>query len=128
MSFYFNCNNLLSLNTNKILNRFLKLLIPYVGWPIIILQINKIYVKTYNKKLNEKFREKFPYSFEALKSQILWGAEYIGQFWFQWDLIATILIFVLIIFIFRQNYLFIFQLLLILFYYFQYTGNYLKNI
>ena len=119
MSFYFTCHNLLSLNPKKILNRFVRLLIPYIGWPIIILQINR--------KYNQKFRTKLPDSIEALKSQLYWGQGYIGQFWFQWDLMATTLLFLLIIFIFRKNCLFVLILILILFYYFQYSGNYFQK-
>ena len=119
MSFYFMCNNLLSLNPRKILNRFKRLLIPYIGWPFIILGINRI--------LNKKLKKNFPDTFEILKSQLIWGYEYVGQFWYQWDLIVTTIIFIIIIFIFRKHCLFILQLVLILFYYFQYTGNYFKK-
>lgn len=119
MSFYFTCNNLLSQNPKKILSRFVRLLIPYIGWPIIIKQTNRIY--------NQKYKTKFPDSIEILKSQLFWGQEYLSQFWFQWDLIVTTLLFVLIIFIFRKNCLFILILILILFYYFQYSGNYFQK-
>ena len=119
MSFYFTCHNLLSLNPKKILNRFIRLFIPYFGWPIIILQINR--------KYNQIFKAKFPESIEALKYQLLWGDGYVGQFWFQWDLIVTTFLFVIIIFTFRKNCLFILILVLILFYYCQYTGNYFQK-
>ena len=92
---------------------------PYIGWPFIILGINKIY--------NEKLKKKLPDNLRALKSQLAWGQGYIGQFWFQWDLIVTLLLFIIIIFIFRKHHLFILQLILILFYYFQYTGNYFQK-
>lgn len=119
MSFYFTCHNLLSQNPKKILSRFVRLLIPYIGWPIIIKQTNRIY--------NQKYKTKFPDSIEILKSQLFWGQEYLDQFWFQWDLIVTTLLFVLIILIFRKNCLFILILILILFYYFQYSGNYFQK-
>ena len=119
MSFYFTCHNLLSQNPKKILSRFVRLLIPYIGWPIIIKQTNRIY--------NQKYKTKFPDSIEILKSQLFWGHEYLSQFWFQWDLIVTTLLFVLIILIFRKNCLFILILILILFYYCQYSGNYFQK-
>ena len=119
MSFYFTCHNLLSLNPKKILSRFIRLLIPYIGWPIIIKQTNRIY--------NQKYKTKFPDSIEILKSQLFWGHEYLSQFWFQWDLIVTTLLFLLIILIFRKNCLFILILILILFYYCQYSGNYFQK-
>ena len=119
MSFYFTCHNLLSQNPKKILSRFVRLLIPYIGWPIIIKQTNRIY--------NQKYKTKFPDSIEILKSQLFWGQEYLDQFWFQWDLIVTTLLFLLIILIFRKNCLFILILILILFYYCQYSGNYFQK-
>lgn len=119
MSFYFTCHNLLSQNPKKILSRFVRLLIPYIGWPIIIKQTNRIY--------NQKYKTKFPDSIEILKSQLFWGHEYLSQFWFQWDLIVTTLLFLLIILIFRKNCLFILILILILFYYCQYSGNYFQK-
>ena len=119
MSFYFTCHNLLSQNPKKILSRFVRLLIPYIGWPIIIKQTNRIY--------NQKYKTKFPDSIEILKSQLFWGQEYLDQFWFQWDLIVTTLLFVLIILIFRKNCLFILILILLLFYYCQYSGNYFQK-
>ena len=36
LSFYFMHNNLLSLKPKIILNRLMRLLIPYIGWPIIV--------------------------------------------------------------------------------------------
>ena len=36
MSFYFMCNNLLSLNIKLLLKRLERLLIPYIIWPIFI--------------------------------------------------------------------------------------------
>lgn len=119
MSFYFMCNNLLSLNLKKIVNRFIRLFTPYIGWPFIILVINKIYNKMLKKSL--------PDSFEILKLQLMWGAPLVPQFWFQWDLIVTTLIFVIIIFAFRKHYLFILQLILIFSYHCQYTRNYFKK-
>ena len=113
--------NLLSLDTKKILNRFVRLFVPYIGWPLIIFLFNKIY--------NIKLKKNLPDTYEKLKIQLIWGSGFLGQFWFQWDLIVTTFIFIIIIFIFRRNYLLVLQLLLILFYYFQYNGNYFtKNI
>ena len=119
MSFYFTYHTLLSLNIKKLFSRLLRLLIPYIIWPVILLQINREY--------NHKFHKNLKESIEDLKFQLYWGSGFLGQFWFQWDVIVTSLLFVLIIFIFKKHYLFILQLILILFYHFQYTGNYFKN-
>ena len=59
------CDNLLSLNIKQLLKRVIRLLIPYIGWSIIILKINNFF----NKKYNTKFTD----SYEELKIQILWG-------------------------------------------------------
>jgi len=115
MSFYFTSSHLSSLNIKKNLARLMRLLIPYIGWPLIILQINKIFNKKYNKSLHV--------SYEALKNQLLWGCVYIDPFWFIWAmLIITIAIFI-IIFIFRKHYLFILQIILIIAYILQYSGS-----
>ena len=119
LSFYFSFKNLLSIKKANIINRFIRLLIPYFGWPIIILLINKIYNKIFDKKL--------PDTYEALKSQLILGSTYINQFWFQWNLIVSTLFFLIIIFIFRKNFQFILILILILFYYIQYSGNNFVN-
>ena len=115
LSFYFSFKNLISFNKEKIINRFIRLLIPYIGWPFIILLINKIY--------NLKLGKKLPDTYEALKAQLIWGSGYIGQFWFQWNLIVSTLFFVIIMFVFRKNFQFILILIIILFYYIQYSGN-----
>ena len=58
-------NNLLSLKPKIILNRLMRLLIPYGGWPIIIWIINHYW--------NKKYNSNFAVSFEELKLQLLWG-------------------------------------------------------
>ena len=120
MSFYFMYKNLLSLNPKIILNRLMRLLIPYIGWPIIILKMNHFWNKKYNTKL--------PDSYEELKLQLLWGHNYSTQFWFLWNLIAITILFTLIISIFRKHFLFIFYLISLLFYIIQYSGYNYNNI
>lgn len=120
MSFYFMCNNLLSLNNKKLYERFIRLLIPYIIWPVIIWIIYNIF--------NIKYENRFPDSFEILKLQILWGSRFMHQFWFQWNLIIITILFIIIIFIFRSISLLIFHILLILSYIAQYSGYCYKNI
>ena len=72
LSFYFMHNNLLSLKQKIILNRLMRLLIPYVGWPIIIWIINHYW--------NKKYNSTFAVSYEELKLQLLWGYKFIGKF------------------------------------------------
>ena len=63
MSFYFTSSHLSTLKIKKILERLMRLLIPYIGWPLIIRKINKIFNKKYNKTL--------PISYEDLKNQLI---------------------------------------------------------
>ena len=124
ISFYLTYISLLSRDKMKIINRFSRLLIPYITWPCIIWIINNV--------LNELFKNrsfyKLPDSFNVLKNQLLWGNTFMLQFWFQWEILFINLLFVIIIFIFQIHYLFVLQLLLILCYYLQYSQYYLiKN-
>jgi hypothetical protein len=116
MSFYFMCNTLLSLNPKRIYIRIIRLLIPYIGWPLITFVINQIFNKLFKTKLCENY--------DILKLQLLVGSGLMDQFWFMWDLISCTIIFVIILFIFRKHYLFAFHIILFLCYVSQYSGYY----
>ena len=123
MSFYFLYNTLSSLNIKLISKRVIRLLIPYIGWAIIIWKINHI--------LNKKYNKKYPDTLDDLKRQILWGRNYIWIFYFQWDLIVNTVIFIIIIFTFREYSIFILHILLILSYALLYSGylfNYINKL
>ena len=120
LSFYFMHNNLLSLKPKIILNRLIRLLIPYGGWPIIIWIINHYW--------NKKYNSNFAVSFEELKLQLLWGHNFLAIYWFLWNLIAITILFTIIIFIFRKHSIFILQIVLILCYISQYSGYYYYKI
>lgn len=68
MSFYFTYHTLLSLNIKKLFSRLLRLLIPYIIWPIILLQINREY--------NHKFHKNLKESIEELKFQLYWVLDF----------------------------------------------------
>ena len=55
------------------------------------------------------------------------GSLFIGQFWFQWGLIAIISLFYIIIFVFRKQSLFILRLISILYYILEYSSYSYKN-
>jgi len=120
LSFYFMHNNLLTLKPKIILNRLMRLLIPYGGWPIIIWIINHYW--------NKKYNSNFAVSYEELKLQLLWGYKFITTYWFLWNLITITILFTIIIFIFRKHSLFIFQIILIFCYSAQYSGYYYNNV
>lgn len=114
MSFYFNYKNFISYNFKKYKNRIERLLIPYIGWPIIFWIFNII--------INKIFKSNFVSSLKDLINQILWGQIFIGQLWFQWDLIIFTIFFIIILFIIKKNYLFILQLFTLISYFLQYSG------
>ena len=70
MSFYFMCKHLLSLDFKIFFKRLIRLLIPYILWPIFFWKLNRYLNKNYNKK--------FPATFEVLKQQLLLANRYIS--------------------------------------------------
>lgn len=113
MSFFFSYQYLISKDTKKIYKRFERLLIPYIFWPIIAYSINYIF----NKYNNLKNR----FTFNNLKTQLILGYGIIDPLWFQIDLIATFVLFCIIIYSFKKNYLFVFYFLMIISYLIEYS-------
>ena len=62
-----------------------------------------------------------PTTLKDLKDQLLWGHNFVVQFWFQWNLILITLLYIFIIFLFKNNFLLILQLLAIFSYALQYS-------
>lgn len=121
ISFYFSYKTFISFNFKKIYQRFERLLIPYILWPIIFWLINNLLIKISNKNLN------LNHTFYYLKYQLLFGNIFIQSFWFQWVLIFITFIFTLIFFVFKKNYIFVLLLLEITSFIFQYNGINHKN-
>ena len=119
MSFYFTYKTLLSLSLKKFLNRLMRLLIPYIIWPMIVIKINHYY--------NLNYRKRFHDTYDDLILQLKWARRCLPQFWFQWNLIFHTIFFYVIIFIFRKHSLFIFYILLLYAYYAQYTGYHINS-
>ena len=99
ISFYFSYNSFISRNINKIVQRFKKLLIPYIIWSVIIWIKNNFNYYYYKKKEKTEIKN--------LYYQLLIGCGVHGVFWFQFNLIFVSNFFVIIIFIFKKNYLYI---------------------
>ena len=114
LSFYFMHDNFVAIKFRKILGRLERLIIPYLGWPIIIYVLN-------NNLFCKLIKNNKKYPIVDLKNQILWGNIYIIQFWFQWNLIMITIIFYAFIFIFRKFHLFFLQLFAIFSYFLQYS-------
>ena len=116
MSFYFLYNTLSSLNRKKIFQRFIRLFVPYILWPIIIFYLN-------NYILNKFIKIEYKYKYRHLIEQILKGSKMMPILWYQYNLIFITFLFVLIIFIFRKHHKFVLALLAIKALDFQYTGK-----
>ena len=76
-------DHFISLKIKIFLKRLERLIIPYLGWPIIIYALN-------NGIFNRLIKNIGKYPIKELKNQLLWGNRFIIQFWFQWDLIILI--------------------------------------
>ena len=96
ISFYFSYNIISSKNIKKIKERFIKILVPYIIWPLFLW----ILTITLNYK-------SIKFNYEIIRSiymQLLIGYYFYRVFWFQFDLII-ITIFILIVRFSFNNYL-----------------------
>jgi fucose 4-O-acetylase-like acetyltransferase len=115
LSFYFTYNTLTKFNITKIKLRFERLVIPYFCWSVIAWIINNIYFYILDKKCS--------HSLYAFLHNILNGHIFILALWFQNILILTTLVITIIVFFFKNEFLLIFQILMIVSYKFQYSGD-----
>ena len=117
MSFYFSQNTLSSSNYKKKFERFERICIPYLLWPIIIYYLNKLLIRCSITK-NE-------ITIKDLIHQLIFGSGNMSMnmMWYQWNTILITIVFNLIIFVFRNNYNFAFIIIAITAFIFQYNGN-----
>jgi hypothetical protein len=115
ISFYFNYKTFVSRNIVKIKERFLRILIPFFIWPTLFF-IENLYLNYINASIENN-------DFKKLYCQYLIGAGTHGVFWFQFNLIFITLIFIIIIFSFKANYLFIVQIIGFIMCIFNISGN-----
>ena len=113
ISFYFTYNTFTAYNIKKIKLRFERLLIPYISWSIIAYIIKNI---RYKFKLNKY------YSIKEFIEHLICGHIIYVPLWYLVILIQLTLLFLIIIFIFRNYSLFFFHILIIISYIFQYSG------
>ena len=116
MSFYFYYNILKRKSIIKIKKRFLRIVFPYIIWPILFFIFNNILFKffgfsQYNKKL----------SLKNLLLQLVFGLNFHLVFYYQFNLIILTILFTIISILFNTILIFIFQILLIISYVFQYS-------
>lgn len=114
ISFYFTYKTLISFNIKKIKLRLERLLIPYFSWSIISWLIRIFYYYIMKKKCSHSLKD--------FIANLINGHIFNVVLWFQNILILLTFKFLIIIYLFRNNYLTIFQLLLIISYILQYSG------
>ena len=89
ISFYFSYKTIIKRNIIKIKLRFKRIIIPYIGWPLIFF----------------------------IKDKLLFGCEINGIFWFIFVLLFLSLFFAIIIFIFKKKYILVLFVICIFNYY-----------
>lgn len=114
MSFYFSHKLFFSKNIEKINNRFERLLIPYLVWPIIIWVLNNFINYTLNLKLRNSLND--------LIIQLMTGHCFMTVLWFHYNLIFSTLLIIIIQFLFLDLAKLILLNLCIFSYYFQYSN------
>ena len=113
MSFYFCYKLLLLKRIKKIKERFERLIIPYFIWPLVILILNNIFNFILNLKLKNSIND--------LKIQYITGCNILKVLWFQYDLIFSTILIIIIEFSFSKNGKFILYNILIISFFFQYS-------
>lgn len=100
ISFYFFYNNIFSRNIKKIKARFLRLLIPYIIWPLLIFIFNNLFFTFFRFSQFKRFL-----SFKELVIQIIFGRKFHDVFWFQFNLIFITLLFTILSFVLNKIFL-----------------------
>ncbi len=119
ISFYFFYDKLYFRSINKIKNRFERLLMPYLIYPIIIIILNHVFFLNIHCNFNLPYRK---LTFFDFIKQLVFGMGIHSIFWFQFFLIFLSTFFVIIALIFKQKFLLILELILIICYLLQYSG------
>ena len=110
ISFYFSFNSLASRNTEKIKQRLIRILFPYMGWPIIFwLHINRYNIFKGKVKIKN------------LYYQLLIGCGIYGVMWFLFNLLFISLFFTIIVFFFKKYFLIVLFIIEIFCYSFHYS-------
>ena len=116
ISFYFYDNTLKLKSIIKINQRFQRILIPYIIWPVFIFINNNLLFALFGYlQFNHILLLK------DLLYQLIFGSVYHIIFYYQFNLILFTLLFTIIVFIFKKSSIFVFQILLIIAYILQYS-------
>jgi len=106
ISFYFFYNSIAKRDNNKIIQRFKRLCIPYFTWPFIFLVINNIINKIFGIKNFKRILSLKDYFF-----QILLCESYYASFWYLNVLLFLSILFTIIAYIFKSDFLLIIKLI-----------------
>ena len=111
--FYFTYSTFTSRNITNLKQRFQRILVPYIVWPIIF---SVLYIISSDKviRLNDLIKDLF--------IQYLLGRRICFVFWFQFNLLLISLIFIIILICFKKSYILIFQILFLIAYILEYLG------
>ena len=121
ISFYFLFPIISTRNIEKIKQRFIRLLMPYIIIPLIIWIFNNIVYYFFH--INRLRRKLF---FINLFNQFILGRDFHGIFWYQFNILFITLLFFIISFIFKNIFLINLKIFLLIAYIFQYSGNNVK--
>ena len=117
ISFYFLYPILFNKNMDKMKFRLVRLLIPYLVWPLIIFLIENISFLLCKTNIINRI-----ITFNDLKIQIILGRNFMAHLWFLFNLLFLTILFFIMTFIFAYyNFLFILQILGISSYILQYS-------
>ena len=117
ISFYYLFNIISKRDMDKAKQRFIRLLIPYFIIPIFIWLFNNISYKFINYSIYGRILR-----FKDLINQLIIGYIFHLIFWFHFVLLFLTLLYFIIGFIFKKNFLIIIQLFGLIAYIFQYSG------
>ena len=115
ISFYYTHKTFATFNIDKIKLRFQRLVIPYIMWNLIAFLLNNIYYFIAGKECIHTIKDFF--------ITLLYGNMLIVPLWFQNILIFTSIVITIITLYFKNIYLLIFQILIIISFNLQYTGE-----
>ena len=122
ISFYFLFNIISKRDIDKAKERFIRLLVPYFILPLFTWLYNNISYKFINYSIYGRILK-----FKELINQFIIGYIYYIIFWFHFVLLFLTLLFFIIAFIFKKNFLIIIQIFGLISYIFQYSGYNLKT-
>ena len=113
ISFYFSYDTLSSRNIPKIKERFKRMIVPYIGWPLAFFIKDKFDHYFYKKaEIN---------NYKNLYYQILIGCGIYGIFWYIFNLIFQSLFYTITIFTFKKRFIFVLFIFCIINYYLYYS-------